>query len=79
MRVRGERACLDESNPVPIEYAFPHELLDFLVERRVHPRNLRCDLAHQCAPLFFIHLVLKDHLGRLGQYELNQKLDHLPT
>jgi hypothetical protein len=75
MRVRGESACLDESNPVPIEYAFPHEL----VKRRIHPRSLRCDLGHQRAPLLLIHQLLKEHLGRLGEYESDQKLDHLPT
>jgi hypothetical protein len=79
MRVREERACLDESNPVLIEYAFPHKLLDFLVERYIHPRSLRCDIGHQPAPLFRIHRILKEHLGRLGEYDSNQKLDHLPT
>jgi len=80
VRIRGgERACLDESNPVPIEYAFPHELLNVLIKRRIHPRGLGCDLGHQHAPLHLIHRLLKEHLGRLGEYESNQKLDHLPT
>ena len=70
---------MDESNPVPIEYAFPHELLDLLIKRTIHPRSPRCDLGHQRAPLPFIHRLLKEHLSRLGKYEFNQKLDHLPT
>ena len=42
MRMRGERACLDESKPIPrVEYAFPHELLALLIERRIHPCSLR--------------------------------------
>jgi hypothetical protein len=75
MRVRGESACLDESNPVPIEYAFPHEL----VKRGIQSRSLCCDLGHQRTPLHLIHRLLKEDLGRLGEYESNQKLDHLPT
>ena len=42
MRMRGNRACLDESNPVPrVEYAFPHELLALLIKRRIHPCSLQ--------------------------------------
>jgi len=68
---------LDESNPVPIEYAFPHELLDLLIERRIHPRSLGCDLGRQHTPICIYRL--KEHLGRLGEYKSNQKLDHLPA
>ena len=70
---------MDESNPVPIEYAFPHELLDLLIKRGIHPRSLRCDLGHQRTPFLIVHSLLKEHLRRLREYEFNQKLDHLPT
>ena len=70
---------MDESNPVHIEDAFPHELLDLLIKRGIHPRSLRCDLGNQRAPLLLVHRLLNEPLGRLGEYELNQELDHLPT
>ena len=42
MRMRGERACFLESNPVPGgEYALPHEPLDLLIKQRIHPCSLR--------------------------------------
>ena len=71
MRMRGERTCLDESNPVPIEYTFPHELLDLLIKRGIHPSSLCCNLGHQSAPLLLIHCLLKKDLCRLGEYEFN--------
>ena len=70
---------MDKSNPVLIVYAFPHELLDLLIKRGIHPGSLRCDLGHQLASLLLIHRLLKEHLSRLGEYELNQELDHLPA
>ena len=70
---------MDESNPVPIEYTFPHELLDLLIMRGIHPRSLRCDLGHQRTPFLIVHRLLKEHLRRLREYEFNQKLDHVPT
>ena len=65
---------MDESNPVPIEYTFPHELLELFIERGIHPRSLRYDLGHQRAPLLLIHRLLKEHLGRLGEYEPDTSL-----
>ena len=37
-----------------------------------------CDIGNQRAHLL-IHQLLKEHLGCLGEYESNQKLDYLPT
>ena len=68
---------LDDCDPVPIEDALAHELLNLLAQRRIHERRLGCDLRHERVALLLVRALLEEHLDRLGEGNVDEELDDL--
>ena len=74
--MRGERAFLDESNPIPrVEYAFPMNSLPCSLSDVYTTAACGSWASTRC--LLFIRSFLQEGLRRLGEYRSDEKLDHL--
>lgn len=56
------RSNLYNGDPVPVEDALSHELLDFVAQGRVHIRGLGRNLGYQCITLPLLSTLLKEDL-----------------
>ena len=70
---------LDDCDPIPIEDALAHELLNLLAQRRIHERRLGCDLRHERVALLLVRTLLEEYLRGLREDDPDQELDHLPA
>ena len=75
----ADETHLNNSDPIPVEDPFTHELLHFLTQRRVHERRLTRNLRHQRIALLLVRALLEEHLRRLRQDDPDEELDHLPA